>query len=116
MVDFNRRASSEHDQIHENITLIIQHGLVLQNFIDAARCGDVGGVLVSLNYFTIWFQAPKQFNYANETTYLRSCLAAIWSPGLRQFMLQNMLPNLSSERDGFYPRDQLDEHVVREVA
>lgn len=119
LIDFNRvngqRTSSKRDRKHENLTLFIQHGLVLRNFIHAMKYGDIGRVLVSLRYFTVWFQASKQYNYANETIHLGACLKVIWSPGLRRFVLQNMLVNLTGKKDGFYACDQLNEHVVREI-
>jgi hypothetical protein len=71
------------DRPHENFVLFMQHRLILRNFSEAMKTGDVGRVLASLSYFTIWFQATKQYNYARETpVHLTACLKRIWSVDL----------------------------------
>jgi Family of unknown function (DUF6589) len=112
-----RKTSSiaQRDQIYENHFLFLQHALTLRNFILAMRQGDSGRVRVSLSYFTVWFQASKQFNYAMECLHLTACLSKLWSDELVKFWMQNCLINPSGKKEGWMACDYLGEYVVREV-
>jgi hypothetical protein len=103
------------DPLFENMILFLQHGLVLRNMHHAMANGDVGRLLMSFRHTTCWFQSSRQFNYAQETIHLTTCLAKIWSPQFKQFMLNQCLVNISGKPDGFYPTDLLNEYIVREV-
>jgi hypothetical protein len=113
-VNTQRARSVGRDRPHENFILFMQHGLILRNFSDAMKTGDVGRVLASLSYFTIWFQATRQHNYARETLHLTACLKRIWSPDLVQFWKENCLINTSGKIGGWMACDLVNEYVVRE--
>jgi len=120
LVDFGqtsqrRQQTDARDRQHENMFLFLQHGLILRNFHQAMRNGDIGRLLISFRHMTCWFQGTNQFNYSQETIHLTACLSAIWSPGFKEFMLKNCLVSISGKRDGFYALDELNEYVVREV-
>jgi len=122
LADFNETSTRRQqtnapsrDRLHENMFLFLQHGLILRNFHQAMRHGDIGRLLISFRHMTCWFQGSKQFNYAQETIHLTACLSKIWSSGLKRFMLNNCLVSISGKRDGFYALDELNEYVVREV-
>lgn len=103
------------DRTHENFLLCLQQGLVLRNFVRAMREGDSGRVLVSLSFFTVWFQATTKHNYRNETIHLSATLKKLWSEDMKQFWLNNCLINPSGKAQGFMACDYLCEYVVREV-
>jgi hypothetical protein len=103
------------DRDHENHLLLLQHGLVLRNFVLAMRQGDSGRVQTSLSYFTVWFQATKKHNYASETIHLTACLKRLWSDEMKEYWMENCLINPSGKVEGFMACDFLGEYVVREV-
>ena len=110
-----QKPDEERDREYENHLLLLQHGLVLRNFVLAMRQGDSGRVLVSLSYFTVWFQATKKHNYASETMHLTACLKLLWSEQMKEFWMENCLINPSGKKEGFMACDYLGEWVVREV-
>jgi hypothetical protein len=61
-VNNHRMRRDGRDRPHENLVLFMQRGLILRNFNDAMKTGDVGRVLAWPRYFMIWFQATKQHN------------------------------------------------------
>jgi phage gp37-like protein len=105
----------QRDWDHENHLLLLQHGLVLRNFVLAMRQGDTGRVRISLSYFTVWFQATKKHNYASETIHLTACLKRLWSDEMKEYWMENCLINPSGKVEGFMACDFLGEYVVREV-
>jgi hypothetical protein len=105
----------DRDAVFENRTLLLQHGLVLRNYLLAMRHGDSGLVRISLKLFTIWFQATRKHNYAQETIHLTACLERIWSPEMREFWMDNCLINPSGKPTGFQACDFFGEWVVREI-
>ena len=113
-VEKNRKKNLQ-DSAHDNLVLFLQHGLTLRNFSQAIRGGDPGRYLVSLSYFTVWFQGSRQHNYATETLHLTAMLKACWSAEFRQFFLENSLANLSVKKNGWMPCDAVNERVVREA-
>jgi hypothetical protein len=113
-VNIHRERPEGRDRPHENFILFMQHGLILRNFSDAMKTGDIGRMLASLSYFTIWFQATKQFNYARETLHLTACLKRIWSADLVQFWKENCLINTSGKIGGWMACDFINEYLVRE--
>src|SRR5436305_13511308 len=112
IVHGNRAQEHGQDRAHDNLILFMQQGLVLRNFSLGMRQGDPGRALISLSYFTIWFQASKQSNYARETLHLTACLKRIWSPKLVEFYKRNMLLNLSGKAEGWMACDQVNKYVV----
>lgn len=112
---YRKSAIAARDRLHENMILFLQQRLILRNFHNAIRHGDIGRLLISFRQFTLWFQASKQYNYAQETIHLTACLQKIWSPEFREFMLQHSLISIMGKSDGFYASDELNEYVVREV-
>jgi Family of unknown function (DUF6589) len=113
--DARRADAAPRDHSFDNTILLLQHGLVLRNMHHAMAHGDVGRLLMSFRHLTCWFQSSRQFNYAQETIHLTACLAKIWSPEFKQFMLSQCLVNVSGKPDSFYPTDLLNEYIVREV-
>jgi hypothetical protein len=103
------------DRAHENFLLCLQQGLVLRNYVKAMREGDSGRVLVSLSFFTVWFQATSKHNYRLETIHLSATLKRLWSEDMKEFWLNNCLINPSGKAQGFMACDYLCEYVVREV-
>src|SRR5579859_655636 len=89
------------DAVFENRTLLLQHGLILRNYLLAMRHGDSGLVRISLKIFTIWFQATRKHNYAQETIHLTACLERVSSPEMREFWMDNCLINPSGNPTGF---------------
>jgi hypothetical protein len=103
------------DGVFENQTLLLQHGLILRNYLLAMRHGDSGLVRISLKIFTIWFQATRKHNYAQETIHLTACLERVWSLEMREFWMDNCLINPSGNPTGFQACDFFGEWVVREI-
>lgn len=103
------------DSEYENHLMFMQHGSVLRNFVHAMRHGDSGRVVTSLAYFTVWFQASRKYNYAQETIHLMACIKKIWSDAFRKYWLDNCLINPSGHAEGWLACDFLGEYVVREV-
>jgi hypothetical protein len=81
--------------VFENRTLLLQHGLILRNYLLAMRHGDSGLVRISLKIFTIWFQAMRKHNYDQETIHLTACLECVWSPEMQEFWMDHCLINPS---------------------
>src|SRR5579859_6557921 len=109
------RTEPKRDLIHENVNLFIQHGLVLRNFDIAISDGDIGRALVSLSFFTIWFQNSNKHLYAAEMLRLTACIRKVWSPDLAEFYKQNCIINVSGKKGGFMPDDKLNEFIVGQV-
>ena len=105
--------SKKQDSIHDNLILFLENGLALRNFTHSIHCSDSGWYLASLRYFTIWFQRPRQRNYANETIRLTTNLKHFWSPRAWGFFLKNSLINLLGRRDSWLPADPVNELVIR---
>jgi hypothetical protein len=99
----------------ENMTLFMQHGLAMRNFKRAMREGDSGRCLASLSYFTVWFQASKQYQYAAETMHLTVCLKKYWSDDYRKFYMQNCLINPSGKIEGWMADDFFCEWLIGEL-
>lgn len=103
------------DRPFENINMFIQHRLVMRNFKRGMREGDSGRCLASLSYYTVWFQASNQYQYAAETIHLTACLKKYWSPAYRQFFLENCLINPSGKKEGWMATDFFCEWIIGEL-
>jgi len=68
------RQSPRRDRLHENLILLLQHALIMRNFRHAMKHGDIGRLLISFRYTTLFFQASNQHKYAHETIHLTACL------------------------------------------
>ena len=121
LVNFNevdnvrKSPAAERDKLSENMILYLQHALIMRNFRHAMRNGDIGRLLLSFRYVTLWFQASKQYNYANETIHLTACLEKIWSPEFKEYILNHSLISIMGKPDGFWALDETNEHVVWQV-
>jgi hypothetical protein len=104
------------DIANENMLLFIQQGLMLRHFHLAMRQGDSGRMLNSLIYFTVWFQATTNYNYARVSLRLFANIRGkVWSPRLRKFNMNTMVVNLTGKLRGFQALDEINEYFVREV-
>lgn len=111
-----RSSQTDRDVAHENLLLFIQQGLILRHFNLAKQRGDTGRMLNSLIYFTVWFQATKNYNYAKATLRLFANLRGkVWSERLRTFYMNTIVVNLTGKKLGFQALDEINEYLVREV-
>ena len=106
------------DLVHENVVLLLQHGILYRRFSEALFTGESGWVIHCLKYFTIWLQNGDKSaslpNYRRECLHLMCCFAHIWSSKFFAHWKDQCLVNLSGSATGFMPCDQLGEYVVRE--
>lgn len=72
--------------------------------------------MLSIEYFTIMFQASGLNNYATELLNLSAAYRHEWGNEQKRVYLTNTLVNLSGREGGFMEVDRFQEHLVRCVS
>ncbi|KAG8733025.1 hypothetical protein FRC10_000469 [Ceratobasidium sp. 414] len=100
------------DVLFEDSALFICDALEFEEFMAAVKAGDSGRIVLTLKLWAFSFRANGRSKYAKEMLHLIHNLTHVWSPALRDIVLNNWIINPTGKPNSHVELDLAQEHLI----